>query len=164
VSGYTPSGTGHGASEPSKRRARLRDESGKTITQKAWIVAHIDAAGIRGVTQDEARPDYQRVGIQDSTYTGTRSGAHSQSPPLVVTINEERGEQLVYVTPAHINGRKLVPFQPNTGSRPNRPDRHVRLAAERLERYADRQDSMLVREDVNLADLRTVTKYIQDQA
>jgi len=164
VSGYTAGGTGHGGSEPSKRRAELRDSDGRSITQKRWIILNIDAAGTRGVTQDEAKPDYRRAAIQDSTYTGTRSTAHQEG--RIVTLAEERHGQTVYVTPRHVQGRKVVPFTPNQGSRraaPAPPPREVRSAADRLDRYADRVEPMFIREDVNLADLRTVTKWIKDQ-
>lgn len=162
MSGYI-GGTGHGASEPSRRRARLRDQNGKAITQKAWIVALIDAAGERGLTQDEARPAYQRAGIQDSTFTGTRSGAHQDRPPKVVTLTEIRGEQAVYVTPRHVNGRKIEPFHPNTGGRRKPPSPTVLFAADRLLKWAERAERQLYPDPPDPDDVRLVAQYTKDQ-
>jgi len=164
VSGYTAGGTGHGGSDPSKRRAELRDTDGRSITQKRWIILNIDAAGTRGVTQDEAKPDYRRAGIQDSTYTGTRSTAHQQG--RIVTLAEERGGQTVYVTPRHVQGRRLVPFTPNQGSRRTvavKPPPGVRRAADRLDAFATKAKGQMIPEPVDLDDLSTVTTWIREQ-
>lgn len=164
MSGYTPSGTGHGASKGSRRRAELRDSDGRSITQKRWIILNIDAAGTHGVTQDEAKPDYRRAGIQDSTYTGTRSTAHQEG--RIVTLAKERGGQAVYVTPRHAAGRPLEPFHPNQGNRrvvPKPPPISVRRAADRLDAFASKARGQMIPEPVDLDDLTTVTTWIREQ-
>jgi hypothetical protein len=160
VSGYTDGGEGHGASPTSRRRAELRDASGLSVTQKQWIVANIDGHGESGCTQDDAWSDYRAVGIQDSTYTGSRNSAHRDG--LVVTLDEERGGQAVYVTPRYVLGRKVRPYLPNTHRSRSVP-RAVLDAVERLERIIGAGEGRLFPDPVDMTDIRTLITYLKEQ-
>lgn len=112
VGGYGPESLpGHSGSETSEKAARSRGVGKKTLAVHEFLK---ERKHIGATAQDVS----WRFGWSHGAASGALSRLHRAG--LITRTTEKRRKKLVYVDPAHLNGRKESTYTPNAAYRQDR--------------------------------------------
>jgi hypothetical protein len=172
VSGFTDDGTGFNGSDGSRERAELIDQTATEAIILADLAEHGDT--ICCTRRDKygviVTGGAQRTGLGHETYSGTRSRLHdpthvaNNGRSRVVKLAERHARENYYCLPGQEGDRETVPFRGNKGrpsTPPPKPDQSTLDAAERLEAYATKNESILWPERIDFADLRKLIEHVK---